>query len=115
MGWITLALKASGGRDIYDQGLSEQDREMFFRDCTLWGRLLYSQERASFAEYLGIARRLDPNIAPAYPRYISVLSRWVGYEKAERVAKLTRQPKVWLRTLLNRLKLRRPNVIIELR
>jgi glycosyltransferase involved in cell wall biosynthesis len=115
LGWITQAFKASGGRDIYDQGLSQQDRDMFFHECTLWGRLVYSQQKESFAEYLVIARKLDPNIAPAYPRYITALSRWVGYEKAEAVAKLTRQPKVWLRTLLNRLNLRRPNVIIELR
>ena len=115
LGWITQALKATGGRDIYDQGLSEQDRQMFFRECTMWGRLVYSQQKEAFAAYLDIARRLDPKIAPAYPRYISALSRWVGYEKAEAVAKLTRQPKVWLRTMLNRLKLRRPNVIIELR
>ena len=115
LGWITLAVKATGGRSLSEQGLSEQDTELFLRECTLWGRLIYSQQKQSFNEYLAIARRLDPNIAPAYPRHIAVLSGWVGYEKAEGVAKLTRQPKVWLRTVLNRLKLRRPNVIIELR
>jgi glycosyltransferase involved in cell wall biosynthesis len=115
LGWITQALKATGGRDLSNQELSEQDRAMFFRECTLWGRLVYSQQKEAFAEYLGIAQKLDPGIAPAYPRYITALSRWIGYEKAEGVAKLTRQPKVWLRTILNRLNLRRPNVIIELR
>jgi hypothetical protein len=115
LGWIKLALQATGGRPLDELGLSREDKRLLFHECTLWGRLVYSQDREAFDEYLSIARRLDPNMAPAYPFYISALSRWVGYEKAEGIAKLTRQPKVWLRRTLYRLKLRRPNTIIELR
>ena len=42
----------------------------------------------------------DPNLTPSYPHYISTLSRWIGYEKAEAVARVMRQPKVWLRSAL---------------
>ncbi len=115
LGWIRLAVKAAAGRTLDRLGLSERDRRLFSNECTLWGRLVYSQNREAFDEYLRLARELDPDIAPAYPFYISGLSRWTGYEKAEAIAKLTRQPKVWLRTALYRLKLRQPNTIIELR
>jgi hypothetical protein len=82
-------------------------------EYTLWGRVMYSYDRESFREYLRLGRILDPNIAPSYPRYLSALSRLIGYEKAEAAAKLARQPKVWLRSVLCRLKLRLPNAIIE--
>jgi glycosyltransferase involved in cell wall biosynthesis len=114
LSWIAQAIKAADKHRLEDLGLSKDDRLMLLSECTLWGRLLYSQHRTAFSEYLRLATMLDPQIAPVYPRYISALSRWVGYEAAERVAKLTRQPKVWLRTALCRLGLRRPNMIIEL-
>ena len=115
LGWIMQALRASGNQAIARLELPETDRRMLLNECTLWGRLVYSLDREAFREYLRLARILDPNLTPSYPRYISALSRWVGYEKAEAVAKVTRQPKVWLRSALCSLKLRRPNAIIELR
>jgi glycosyltransferase involved in cell wall biosynthesis len=114
LGWIRQALKVTGNQVIDSLGLPEPDRRLLLNDCTLWGRLLYSQDREAFREYLSLARILDPNLTPSYPRYISALSRWIGYEKAEAAAKVTRQPKVWLRSALCGLKLRRRNTIIEL-
>ena len=114
LGWIKEAVKAARGSPLQDLKLSEDDRRLFLNDCTMWGRLIYSQYRPAFCDYLGLARKLDPDMLPAYPRYISTLSRLVGYEAAEAVAKVTRQPKVWLRSALGRLGLRRPNMIIEL-
>jgi glycosyltransferase involved in cell wall biosynthesis len=114
LGWITEAVKAAGGHPLGDLGLSDDDRLLFLRDCTLWGRLIFSQDRAAFREYLRQARILDQNIIPTYPGYISALSRLLGYEAAETVAKLTRQPKVWVRSALYQLGLRRRNMIIEL-
>jgi glycosyltransferase involved in cell wall biosynthesis len=114
LGWIKLVVKAAGGR-LLDDLLSNEDKEALLHECTAWARLLYSQDRASFDEFLSLARKLDPDIKPVYPLHIAALSRWVGYEKAEGVAKVTRRPKVWLRRTLYRLKLRRPNTMIELR
>lgn len=114
LGWIRLAVKAAGGRRL-DEFLSKQDQKLMLSECTLWGRLVYSQDREAFDEYLSLAQKLDPNVRPAYPFHIAALSRWIGYKNAEAVAKLTRQPKVWLRRTLYALKLRRPNTIIELR
>jgi glycosyltransferase involved in cell wall biosynthesis len=115
LGWITQALKATGNQGLESLRLPEPDRRLLLNECTLWGRLMYSQDRKAFREYLRLARILDPNLTPSYPRYISVLSRWIGYENAEAAARVTRQPKVWLRSALCSLKLRRPNTIIELR
>lgn len=116
LAWIRLVLKATGGTGIYEQGLSEQDKELFLRECTLWGRVLCSENREAFQEFLSVARMLDPKIAPVYPPHISALSRCIGYEKAEGIAKLARQPRLWFRSMLYRLKLRRrETMIIELR
>jgi glycosyltransferase involved in cell wall biosynthesis len=114
LGWIREAVKAAGGQPLRDLGLSDDDRLLFLRDCTLWARLIFAQDRPAFREYLRQARILDQNVFPAYPRYISVLSHLLGYEAAETVAKLTRQPKVWLRSALYLLGLRKRNMIIEL-
>jgi glycosyltransferase involved in cell wall biosynthesis len=115
IGWITEAVKAAGGRPLKDLGLSDDDRHLFLSEGTMWGRLVYSQHRPAFRDYLQLLKILDPNVAPAYPRYISILSRLVGYEAAEAVARLARQPKVLLRSALCRLGLRRPNMLIELK
>jgi hypothetical protein len=115
LGWIRQALKATGNQGLESLGLTEPDRRLLLNECTLWCRLMYSQDRKAFREYLRLARILDPNLTPSYPRYISVLSQWIGYENAEAAARVTRRPKVWLRSALCSLKLRRPNTIIELR
>jgi glycosyltransferase involved in cell wall biosynthesis len=115
LGWITEAVKAADNRPLKDLGLSDDDRRLFLKECTLWGRLIYSQYRQAFGDYLRLLRVLDPNATPAYPRYISLLSRLVGYETAEALAKISRQPKVLLRSMLCRLGLRRPNMLIELK
>jgi glycosyltransferase involved in cell wall biosynthesis len=113
-GWIKLAVKAAHGR-LLDELLSKEDKYTLLHECTAWARLLYSQHKADFGAYLSLAQKLDPNVGPAYPSYIAALSRLIGYEKAEGVARLTRQPKVWLRRILYFLKLKRPNTMIELR
>jgi glycosyltransferase involved in cell wall biosynthesis len=115
LGWIREAVKAAREHPLQDLGLSDDDRQLFLNECTMWGRLIYSQYRPAFSDYLDLARKLDPDMLPAYPRYISALSRLLGYEAAEAVAKVTRQPKTWLRSALCRLGLRRPNIIIDLK
>jgi glycosyltransferase involved in cell wall biosynthesis len=115
LGWIKQVLKVAGGRSIDRLGLTEQDRNFLLQDCTLWGRLLYSQNRQAFRDYLNLARMLDPNLKPAYPQYISALSRWLDYESAEAVAQAARMPITWLNSATYRLKLRRRPPIMELR
>lgn len=115
LGWVREVARAAREIPLHDLGLSDEDRLLFMNDCTMWGRLVYSQYRPAFSEFLGLVRKLNPGMLPTYPRYISALSRLVGYEAAEALAKLTRQPKTWLRSLLCRLGLRKPNMIIDLR
>jgi glycosyltransferase involved in cell wall biosynthesis len=114
LGWIKQAVRAAGTRPLQDLGLSDEEQRLFLNESTLWGRLLYSQYRPAFDEYLRMARMLDPQVAPAYPRHIAALSRWLGYEKAERIAKLTRQPNVRVHSALCRLGLRRADMLIKL-
>jgi glycosyltransferase involved in cell wall biosynthesis len=114
LGWIAEVVKAAEGRKLGELELSADDRKLLLDQCTLWGRVLYSQHRCHFGDYLTLARALQPHIAPTYPKFISALSRLTGYEKAEAVAKVMRQPMVWLRKSLDRLGLRRANTIMEL-
>lgn len=106
LAWIEQVLKETGHRSFDEIKLPPADRKHLLDDCTLWARLLYSHDRQAFAEFLKLARKLDPNIAPTYPRYVSFASRGIGYEKAEAVAKLGRMPKTYARKALQSLKLR---------
>jgi Glycosyl transferase family 2 len=115
LGWIKEVTKAARDVPLSELGLSDDDRQLFLNDCTMWGRLIYSQYRPAFPDYLRLVRKLNPGMLPTYPRYISALSRFVGYESAEAVAKLTRRPKTWLRSALTWSGLRKPNMIIDLR
>jgi glycosyltransferase involved in cell wall biosynthesis len=115
LGWVREVVRAAGKTPLHDLGLSDDDRKLFLNDCTMWGRMIYSQYRPAFKDYLGLVRKLNPNMLPTYPPYVAALSRLVGYETAESLAKLTRQPKTWLRIALSRLGLRRQNMIIDLR
>jgi hypothetical protein len=115
IGWITQAVNAADSRHLQDLRLSDDDRRLVLNECTLWGRHLYSQDRTIFRDYLRLARTLDPQVAPSYPRYISMLSRWVGYEAAEGAARVARRPRGWLRSVLYWLGLRSPNMVLELK
>lgn len=113
LSWIEQVVKATEHRPMEQLGLSATDRENFLHDCTLWGRLLYGQDRAAFRTYLAMARQVDTTIAPAYPKYVSVVSRYIGYESAEGIAKLARMPKAVVRKAMERLRLRSKNDLID--
>jgi glycosyltransferase involved in cell wall biosynthesis len=106
LGWIEQVLKAAGHRPLDQLGLSAADRRDLFDDCTVWARLLYSQDRAAFRRYLAMARTLDPQIAPTNPSYVAAASRYVGYEAAEGIAKLGRTPRTLARKILQRVGMR---------
>lgn len=113
MTWIAQLVKAAEDKPLDRLNLSRQDRDNLLNDCTLWARLLYSHDRSAFAEYLSMARKLDPHIAPSNPKYVAQLSRYVGYENAEAVAKLGRTPKTLARKALQRLNLRPRNSLFD--
>jgi glycosyltransferase involved in cell wall biosynthesis len=101
MGWIEQVLFAADDRSIDEIGLSKEDRASLLKDCTSFARLLYSHDRNVFREYMIKARVLDPQFNPTHPWYLSLLSRFIGYENAEAVAQLARGPRKLLRSGLD--------------
>jgi glycosyltransferase involved in cell wall biosynthesis len=95
--WLDLLLKGLDYKSLEDSGLSHQDRQDILHSTSYWARELFRTDRAAFRRYLAKARRLDPNLAPAYPAAISAISRLIGYEAAEAVADLARAPRNFLR------------------
>ena len=106
-------MKAAGNKSLDQLNLCRKDRDSLLNDCTLWARLLYSHDRLAFTDFLVMARKLDPNIAPSNPKYVSRLSRHIGYERAEAIAKVSRTPKTFARKALQRLKLRPSNSLFD--
>jgi len=113
MTWISQLLKAAENKSLDQLNLCRKDRDSLLNDCTLWARLLYSHDRSAFTDFLVMARKLDPNIAPSNPKYVSRLSRHIGYERAEAIAKVSRTPKTFARKALQRLKLRPSNSLFD--
>ena len=100
------------------ESLSRRDPLAFTRDCTtnafdiarIWeargldprerraltavfgqvARASYRQDRAAFHRVVTELRRLDPHYVPSGPRGLRLLSRLVGYERAEHLASLWR-------------------------
>ena len=99
LGWIEQMVRAAEGRSFEALGLSALDRQDILLQCTEYGRWLYSKNRPAFRRYVQIARTFDPNLAPAHPRFATTLSRWLGYEQAEGVARLSRAPTAILKRL----------------
>src|SRR5262249_35044107 len=97
LGWIDLILKGLEYKSLNEAGLSVRDRRDILTSTTYWARELFRTDRSAFRRFLAEARKLDPNIAPAYPVLISTLSRYVGYERAEAVAALAGGPRHFLR------------------
>jgi glycosyltransferase involved in cell wall biosynthesis len=113
LSWIEQILKAADYRPLDQLGLTPADRKILLDDCTVWGRLLYLQDRIAFRKYLAIARQLVPDVAPAHPKYASLVARYIGYETAEGIAKLGRMPKSAVRKALERLELRPKSAVFD--
>jgi glycosyltransferase involved in cell wall biosynthesis len=105
LNWIDLILKCLDYRSLDEAGLSDRDRQDILISTTYWARELFRTDRTAFRRYLAKARKLDPNLAPAYPALISAISRYIGYEAAEVIADLTRSPKNLVRKLRQGLRL----------
>ena len=98
--WIEQILRAAADRTVDEMNLSAADRADIRRAATEWARGLYGDNLGAFRRFLALARQLDPHIAPAYPAYAAVLSRYLGYEAAEAVARLGRVPEALARKLM---------------
>jgi hypothetical protein len=105
LGWLELVLRETGGERLDSLNLPRADRDRLLDYCTTWGRLLYAQDRPAFRQYLTLAQRLVPDIAPSHPRYVTMLARLAGYEGAEGIARLARWPKAVARKTLESLRL----------
>jgi glycosyltransferase involved in cell wall biosynthesis len=104
LSWIELMLKGVEYKTLDELDLSAADRKDILYYSADWARTLYRQDRSAFRKYVATARRLDPNLTPAYPKVISALSRYVGYEGAEAFANLGRLPGAVLRKAARTLK-----------
>ena len=105
LGWIELILKGLDHKSLAEAGLSLRDRQDILHSTSFWARELFRADRIAFRRYLAKARKLDPNLAPAYPAVISAISRLIGYERAEAIVDLGRLPKNVLRKLWHGLRL----------
>jgi hypothetical protein len=114
LSWIEHMLEAAEHRPLDRLGLSAGDRAEIHNDSTLWARLLYSQDRSAFRKYIAMAQQLVPDIAPAHPKYASVISSYACYEIAEGIAKLIRTPRTLVRKTLQRLEMRPRNSVFDL-
>ena len=108
LGWMRLILKATGNRSIASLGLPESDKRLLLWERTTWGRVLFANDREAFREYLSLSRTIESNPAPVHPLYISILSRWIGYERAEAVALLAHLPRRWAKSILHGIGVRQP-------
>jgi glycosyltransferase involved in cell wall biosynthesis len=106
LSWIDLILKGLDYKPLDEAGLSVRDRQDILTSSSFWARELFHIDRSAFREYLGKARKLDPNLVPSYPAALSAISRHIGYESAEAIADLAGRPRKLLRKLLRGLRLR---------
>ena len=106
LSWIELMLKGFEYKTLDELDISAEDRRDILYYSADWARTLYRQDRSAFRKYVATARRLDPNLAPAYPKIISALSRHVGYEGAEAIASLARAPGDLIRKAVHSLRSR---------
>jgi glycosyltransferase involved in cell wall biosynthesis len=112
-GWIEQVSKAAQHRLLDQLELCDADRMELLDQCTMWARLLYSQNRPAFRKYVALARQLVPDIKPTNPRYVSLASRFVGYENAEAIAKVLGIPRTFARKALQRLELHPQDALFD--
>jgi glycosyltransferase involved in cell wall biosynthesis len=104
LSWIEQILKGLDYRTLDEVDISAADRKDILYYSAEWARTLYVKDRAAFRQYVATARRLDPNLVPAYPKFIAALSRHIGYEGAEAVANVARTPGLVIRKLAHGLR-----------
>ena len=98
LSWVEVALKATQNQPLANFSLTANDQANLANSCTRWARSLYRLDRDAFRTFISKVRILDPKFNPTYPRYLSFLSRLIGYENAEATALLLRGPRRLLRS-----------------
>lgn len=77
---------------IYEaRGLAAREREALTAVLGQVARAYYRQDRAAFHTVVAELRRLDPHYVPSGPSGLRLLSRLVGYERAEHLASIWRR------------------------
>ena len=104
LSWIEQILKGLEYKTLDESGLSASDRRDILHYSAEWARTLYNTDRTAFRKYVATALRLDPNLAPTYPKFITALSRHIGYEGAEAIVKLSGAPGAVIRKIARSLK-----------
>ena len=113
LGWMAQVLKAADGMTVSDLGLMDAERAALLDECTFWGRLVYGHDRAAFRTFAVQARQLEPLFRPTNPVYMKLAARYVGYEASERLGKMVRAPKTWLRKRLHGMRPRRQKGLFD--
>ena len=98
--WIELVIEAAGDRRFDTLGLTLEDQRVLVDDCTYWARLLFYADRAAFSKFMGLVRHFHPDYRPSFPRFVSVLSRYLPYETVEQCVAIARRPVSFGRALL---------------
>ena len=97
LSWIERMVQAAGRQSFQQLGVTDADRRDILIQSTDYARRLYCEDTRAFRDFLCQAQTFDPNIAPAYPAFAAILSRSLGYEAAEGVARLSRAPAALMR------------------
>jgi glycosyltransferase involved in cell wall biosynthesis len=95
--WRTLVDRTASNGRIENCGLSAEDRKALIAQCTMFLRLLYRHDRGAFHDFLDWVRRLVPGYIPRKPLSLWLISKCLGYERAEAVAGIVRPLKQFLR------------------
>jgi hypothetical protein len=88
--WLGLVIRAAPNGRIESCGLSVEDRDDLIADCTMFLRMLYRHERATFHECLALVRSFIPGYTPRKPAYLWLMAKCLGYERAEAVVGIVR-------------------------
>ncbi|MGO9237386.1 MAG: glycosyltransferase family 2 protein [Methylocella sp.] len=95
--WLGLVLRTASNGRIDSCGLATEDREDLIADCTMFLRNLYRHDHATFREFLASVRSFVPGYIPKKPVYLWLMSKCLGYERAEATAGCIRPIKQLLR------------------
>jgi glycosyltransferase involved in cell wall biosynthesis len=95
--WLGVLLRTASRID--GCGLLPADREALEADCTMFLRTLYLHDRAAFRDCLAQVRGFIPGYAPAKPFYLWLMSKSLGYERAEAIVASVRPIKQVLRRM----------------
>ena len=90
LSWIKVVQRATESKPVSTVGLPPRHRKGFDGMATYYARQLYVHDSNAFRSYMAQLRFVNPKFRPCYPWYVSLLSRFIGYENSEAVAQSKR-------------------------